>query len=352
MPPKSFRALTERQRCVLQALVRLYIQRGRPVGSRVLARHLRRRLNLSPASIRTVMAELEEMHYLTHPHTSAGRVPTDKGYRAYVDSLTETETLSEHEQNIIARELQARENRDTLLQDASRVLSTLASAIGIIRLPAPEQLIIHRIEFIQVSSTHLLLVLVLQSDVVRTFVVQSPLTISPTHIERLSQLLNEYLAGHSLSAIPDILSAVLHDVPPLPAPLPDLVQQSLQQFPLLLQPSWQLYVSGASQLLRYPECATVEHARTIATWMEESSMLLHLLTRYEQQLQHQPIFIGIGRELRAATLQDYTLILARYHLGSAQGIVGIIGPKRMFYPKVIPIVRSVAQRLSELCLQA
>jgi len=344
--------LTERQRCVLQALVRLYTQTGRPVSSHLLARHLRRRLNLSPASIRAIMAELEEKGFLTQPHTSAGRIPTDLGYRAYVDSLTEVQQPSPQEQSIIERELQTTDNRDALLRDASRVLSTLVSAVGLVRLPAPEQLIIRRIEVFPVSSSHLLIAVLLQSDVVRTLVVQSRLTILPQHAEQVGQLLNEYLSGRSLSSITETLNAVLRDLPPLPHPITDVLHLSLQQLPSLLQPWEQLYVSGAAQLLRHPDIASAEHARAIAALVEESSALLQLLSRYEQYLQHQPLFVGIGRELRASILQDYALILARYQLGSAHGVLGIIGPKRMSYTRVIPIVRSVAHRLSELCVQA
>jgi len=344
--------LTDRQRCVLNALVRLYIQTGRPVGSRLLARHLKRRLNLSPASIRNIMAELEEMGYLTHPHTSAGRVPTDRGYRAYVDSLEHAQELPPQERAIIESELQARENWDTVLHEASRVLSTLASAIGISQLPTPAKLLIRRIEIVPVSCTHLLIVLILESDVVRTLVVQSPLNVSPEHAEQLTQLLSEYLRGRSLAAIPDVLTAVLRDSPPLPSPLPEMLRLSLEVLPSMAHSPAQLYVSGTAQLLRYPEYASVEHLRTIATLVEENTALLQLLARYEPYLQREPLFIGIGRELRVAALQEYSLILARYEMGSAHGVVGIIGPKRMFYPKVIPIVRSVAHRLSELCLQA
>jgi len=340
--------LTERQRCVLQAIVRLYIRTGQPISSRLLARHLRNRLRVSAATLRTVMAELEEMGYLQQPHTSAGRIPTDRGYRAYIDSLVGFEPLRDEEQSLITRELQAGDDYDTLLQGASRVLSMLASAVGITRSPAPQQLILHRFEIISLSSTHVLVILVFQPAVVRTLLLESSWDLPPNTAEQLTQLLNERFAGLPFAtvlrapALTDVLSA-------LAWPAARFVESLWEQLPSLLHPQGRLYVSGTWQLLRYPEYASAERLRTLTLLLEESSGLLQLLSQYEELLQHQPLFIGIGRELRMAALYDSALILHRYPLGSSYGVVGIIGPKRMPYARVIPAVHSVAQRLAELC---
>ncbi len=349
MPRKS--PLTERQQCVLQAIVRLYIRTGRPISSRLLARHLRHRLRVSAATLRTVMAELEEMGYLQQPHTSAGRIPTDRGYRAYIDSLVGFEPLGDEEQNLIARELRAGDDYDSLLQGASRVLSTLASAVGITRSPAPQQLTVRRFEIMPISSTHALVIVVFEPALVRTLLLETPRSLSPSSAERLNQFLNERFAGRHLSAVAD-KSALLEGMLLLEPAAADFLEQLWDHLPSLLQPLGRLYVSGTSRLLRYPEYASVERLQHITFLLEESSFLLELLSRYEEQLQQHALFIGIGRELRVAALQEYALILHRYQLGSCYGVVGIIGPKRMPYPKVIPAVYHVARRLAELSAQA
>lgn len=340
--------LTERQRCVLQAIVRLYIRTGQPISSRLLARHLRTRLRVSAATLRTVMAELEEMGYLQQPHTSAGRIPTDRGYRAYIDSLVGFEPLRDEEQDFIARELQARDDYETLLQGASRVLSTLAAAVGITRSPAPQQLTLHRFELISVSSTHVLVILIFQPTLVRTFLLETPWELTPNTAERLTQFLNERFAGLPFATM--MYTAVPSEmVSSLPEPMVNFIERLWEQLPSLLHPLGRLYVSGTSQLLRYPEYASTERLRTLTLLLEESSLLQQLFSQYEEQLQQHPLFIGIGRELRLPALHDSALILHRYPLGSSYGVVGIIGPKRMPYARVIPAVSCVAQRLADLC---
>lgn len=344
--------LTERQRCVLQTLVHLYIRTGQPVSSRLIARHLRRRLNLSPASIRNVMAELEEMGYLTHPHTSAGRIPTDSGYRTYVNSLPNTYELSTADRKAIQHSLQTRESWDALLQDASRVLSTLSSAVGISRLPTLEQLHVHRVELVPISSSYSLLVVIVDSKIVRTLLIPTAEPLRPEYAESATQLLNQHLCGRSLSEATKVLATVVRTLEGSVSPaVLDILRRLTDRLPALSQPSGRLFVSGTAQLFRYPEVASAERMRAITALVEEDSVLNQLLERYERSLCPESLFIGIGRELQLSVLQDYAIILGQYRTASARGVVGILGPKRMPYSKVIPIVRWVAQRVSELWSQ-
>lgn len=344
--------LTERQRCVLQTVVQLYIRTGRPVSSRVVARQLRRRLNLSAASIRNLMAELEERRYLTHPHTSAGRIPTDRGYRAYVDSLTSPQELSEQERTFIERELSAHSEQATLWQGASRVLSSLVSAVGLVQPPVVERLPIQRIELIPLSATHVLVVLIFASGIVRTLVTHLYSELRSKHVELLARFLNQYLAGHSLATLRPVYTALRQELSTLPEPLPHALQRWVEQLPTLSETSEQIYISGTSQLLYYPEFTAAEQLRRLALLLEQGSLLRQLLARYEPMLEEHPLFVGIGRELRESALAEYTVILARYQRGATYGVVGIIGPKRIFYPKAISAVHSVARLLTELSLQA
>ncbi len=348
---RAHEALTERQRCVLQAVVHLYIRTGRPASSRLVARRLRGRLNLSAASIRAIMAELEERRYLTHPHTSAGRIPTDRGYRAYVDSLTSPQELSEQARSFIERELSAHSEQPTLWQEASRVLSALVSAVGLVQPPMIERLPLRRIELISLSLTHVLVVLIFSSGAVRTLITQLSSELKPKYVELLARLLNQYLAGHSLATLRHAYTALQQELSTLPDPLPQTLQQWLEQLPELSETPEQIYVSGTSRLLHYPEFTAAEQLRTLADLLEHGSLLRRLLARYGPVLEQHPIFVGIGRELGEAALAEYAVILGRYQLGTTHGVVGIIGPKRIFYPKAISAVHSVARFLTELSPQ-
>jgi heat-inducible transcriptional repressor len=348
---KTVQELTPRQRLVLQAVVQLYVQTATPVGSRTLARYLWRQLRLSPASIRNIMAELEERKLLTHPHTSAGRIPADLGYRAYVDMLMEAQEPTPEERRVIAEALSAAEHSEELLKDATKVLSALSSALAVVRSPVLDQLRIRRIELTQLSSTALLLLVVLESELIRTLIVETPVTIPQRRLDAVVRLLNERCCGRTLGVVRTAFGELLAGAEEIPAQVVQVLQGSFDQ--LARNEEWSsVYISGASQLLRYPECASPERLRSITRLIDERQYLLGLLAQCEPKLQEQGLYIGIGRELHRRELWDYSLILARYRMGSGWGIVGVLGPKRMPYARLIPMVRYVAQLITQRHAQA
>src|SRR5918997_6676931 len=192
--------LSRRERMVLEAVIRTYVQTAEPAGSRTLARRFG--LGVSPATIRNTMSDLEEKGYLFHPHTSAGRIPTDRAYRVYVDNLMRLAPPSHQEQNTLRAELVGtRSAVEEILRRAAQVLGVLTQELGVAVAPALDQVVLERLELVQVSSDRLLLVFNLRSGVVRTIFVGVPGLVAPGSVQRVAQILNERLSGLTLKEI-------------------------------------------------------------------------------------------------------------------------------------------------------
>ncbi len=186
--------LNARQQEVLRAIVYLYILNASPVGSRTLSKFLSSTLHLSAATIRNVMADLEEFEYINHPHTSAGRIPTDKGYRFYVDNISELAELTDQEVRAVKNSLSSGTS-DKVLKDASKVLGLLSKYLGVVQIPHLLGLIVHRIELISVSSNRLLVVIALDSNIVRTVTLEAGFEFDRKYIEEISSYINEKVSG-------------------------------------------------------------------------------------------------------------------------------------------------------------
>jgi heat-inducible transcriptional repressor len=265
--------------------------------------------------------------------------------------LMEAQEPTPEERRVIAEALSAAEHSEELLQDATKVLSALSSALAVVRSPVLDQLRIRRIELTQLSSTALLLLVVLESELIRTLIVETPVTIPQRRLDAVVQLLNERCCGRTLGVVRTAFGELLAGAEEIPAQVVQVLQGSFDQ--LARNEEWSsVYISGASQLLRYPECASPERLRSITRLIDERQYLLGLLAQCEPKLQEQGLYIGIGRELHRRELWDYSLILARYRMGSGWGIVWVLGPKRMPYARLIPMVRYVAQLITQRHAQA
>ena len=214
--------LSSRELRVLEAVIQMYVETAEPAGSQAVAR--RSGLGVSPATVRNTMSELERRGYLLHPHTSAGRIPTDLGYRTYVDGLLRFPLPSEHEQQALAAELPgASTEMKNILHRAAQVLSVLTMELGVALAPTLDQVILERLELVRVSSERLLLIFNLKSGLVRTIFVQIPATVAPEAVAQVSQVLNERLAGLSLQEVRGSLAERLRDAASPPATLPQFV---------------------------------------------------------------------------------------------------------------------------------
>lgn len=334
--------LTDRERAILRAIVHLYVLHASPVGSRMLARYLERELQLSAASIRNSMADLEELGLITHPHTSAGRMPTDRGYRMYVDSLMEHEVVPGETAAAVSTLLQT--PRESLLRETSRVLGVVSSYLAVVRLPAVRTVRIRRVELIPLSTERLLVVLALESDIVRTLTIETPMIPKEERLEDVRRLLNERLSGKQLRDVahqfPDVAP---HDTSHTGALVRLFVDHVGKLDTIDQQGSDTIHVAGTPRLLTHPEFVDPDRMRSIIELVENQEAIVHLL---EDPSADGGVRVRIGNELAHNDLHDYSLIATTYRLGDVQGTVGLIGPKRMPYGKLISLVEFVSGIIS------
>lgn len=339
---KVGKELTERERQILMQIVRLYILKATPIGSRTLAKYLEGELNLSPASIRNVMADLEELEYITHPHTSAGRIPTDKGYRFYVDSINDYINVSAEEINRVKENLS---NADTsnILRDASRILGMLSKYLSIVKIPKISDCKVIKLDVIKLSSNRVLIVLALDSNIVRTISMEVDYEIEDKHINMINQYINERISNKTIKFIKENFRDMVSDLPTENLPLLRLFTESLDEI-FSEKNQDQLLVAGTQNLLQYPEFESKERIRSIIELIENQDIVIHLLDEYEEPGN---VRVLIGSEMNDSILDDYALVVSSYKLGSSYGSIGLIGPKRMNYPKIISLVKAVSAALSE-----
>ncbi|GIV54910.1 MAG: heat-inducible transcription repressor HrcA [Candidatus Kapaibacterium sp.] len=333
--------LSEREQIILRAIIQTYVLRAAPIGSHTLARMLARTLRLSPATIRNVMAELEDRGYLTHPHTSAGRIPTDKGYRFYVDYLMHQGRLSQREEQTLRENLSA-VSGELALRTASRILGELSHLLGVAQLPSLRDLVIRRVELVSLSSQRFAVVVDLDSAVVRTLTLETDVELNPGELSQLAQLLNERLSGRTLDFIRQHFSMLLQER--LSHPVLRLFADSIEVL-FAQHESHRVYVAGAQQLVQLPEFSSPDRFRAVIELLENEEMIIHLL----ESSSDAPLYgvqVKIGHELGDRQLTDYALISTRYRIGSATYAIGVVGPKRMNYAKMMALVGEVAGLLA------
>ena len=348
-------SLTERERQVLEAVIETYVQTAEPAGSRTVSRRLG--LALSAATIRNTMSDLEAKGYLYHPHTSAGRIPTDLAYRVYVDSLMHLPQVTPSEAHRIRRELGSERNAvDQILERAAQVLGVLTKELGVAVSPSLDAAVLERLELLQVSSDRLLLVLTLKSGVVRTIFVEVPSQMAAGAVVQVAVVLNERLAGLTLREIRGTLSDRLRDAVPQPGGgaselLNIFIQEADELFDL---PSAAAgggggggggVLLGSAQLLAgQPEFATKERLQGLMEVTERRDLLREALaTRLGQGLT-----ITIGSEHQDPKLAPFTLVTASYRLGPLAGVIGVMGPTRMPYDKIVALVDHTSRLVGEL----
>lgn len=339
------RNLNERERAILRSIVHLYILTASPVGSKYLSRYLEEHFKLSPATIRNVMGVLEDLDFITHPYTSAGRIPTDKGYRLYVDSLMPTESISAKESESIRENLLGLPS-ESILREASKILGSLSRCLSVVELPHLFDSIIRRIQLIEISSARLLVVLDLDSNLLRTITLEADLSFERRDLDCVAQFFNERLAGRRVSFIRENFGALISDGDyRLHGGLLRLFTDSVDAlFAPHIEGGERLHISGAQNLLAQPEFDSPERIRGVIELIESQDVIVHVFDRIESGTR--PLSIGIGQELGHDLLADYSVIAANYTLGTATASIGVIGPKRMNYARATSILKCVSTALS------
>jgi heat-inducible transcriptional repressor len=337
------RQLNQREQVVLNALIQHHIQTCQPVGSRQLAKILD--LGISPATIRNVMMDLEDLGLITPPHKSAGRVPSDLGYRWYVDHLRQMMALSPTQQDSIRQNMEPiTSNVDNLLQTTSFVLGEISHQIGMVLAPRLEKGICEKLQLVELASNRILLVMTFQAGVIKTLTMEITSEIPRLQLQATEQVLNERLAGLTLGEIRRSMSERLKDV----APDNDhLISVFLQTAPeLLAEPQGEdLHLGDFSHWVIQPEFESTESLRQVLTLLSNKNMVADVM---RQQSHPQETTVTIGQENPEEEVQSFSLVTSPYKMGDVVGILGILGPKRMEYSRIIPVVRSTAHILTDV----
>jgi heat-inducible transcriptional repressor len=336
-------ALNERAQQLLRVLVESYIRDGQPVGSRTLSRDSG--LNLSSATIRNVLADLEELGFVASPHTSAGRVPTDKGYRFFVDTLLRVQPLESSAVTEIRRQLDGgHDSSKALVAVASQLLSSVTQLAGVVTLPSTQQASITQIEFVPLSENRVLTVLVLNDREVQNRIVQLERRYSPDELKRAGNFLNEKFRGRTLPQVrQEILRELRETHEHMNQVMLDAITVAQQVFPEQSDETLEYVIAGETNLMTLAELSSVERLRRLFDAFNEKRDFLHLL---DQTLRAQGVQIFIGHESGYQILDDCSVVTAPYSLGDqVVGVLGVIGPTRMAYERVIPIGDMTAKLL-------
>lgn len=343
-PETGEELLNERAQQLLKRLVEHYIRDGQPVGSRTLSRDVG--LTLSAATIRNVMADLESLGFVTSPHTSAGRIPTDKGYRFFVDTLLRYEPLDDARIAQIQSHLGEHvDNPKALVAAASRMLSSVTRLAGVVTLPRQSHASLSQIEFIPLSDNRVLAVLVVNGREVQNRIVQLERRYSPDELRRASNYLNQELAGKELATIRDHLVAQLKETREhLNELMLDAIRLAQQAVDVPSTGARMEYVmAGETNLMDFAELSNVEKLRRLFDAFTQQRDILNLL---DHSLKADGVQIFIGHESGHTILDDCSIVTAPYTLDQeVVGVLGVIGPTRMAYERVIPIVDITAKLL-------
>jgi heat-inducible transcriptional repressor len=341
--------LSKRERRVLEAVIQSYVATAEPAGSRTLSRRFG--LGVSPATIRNTMSDLEEKGFLFHPHTSAGRVPTNKAYRAYVDALiTDPTAIASPEHDRLAEVLSASDSPiETILRRAAQSLGILTQELGVAMGPRLSTSVLRSLDLVRISEERLLMVLALEGGAVRTVFVEITGSTAQSALAQVTKVLNERLAGLSLEEIRTSLALRLRDsitVPDARELLNIFVQEAESLFDEKISLGEdQVLLGQASLLADQPEFAAADRMRRLIELTERPQALADALRKRGET---SGISITIGAEHEDERLRDFTVVTAEYHAGSLAGVIGVIGPTRMPYEKVISLVNHTSQLLSEL----
>jgi heat-inducible transcriptional repressor len=337
-------SLNERSQNILEAIVEDYISSAEPVGSRAISR--KHNFNLSPASVRNVMADLEEMGLLCSPHTSSGRIPTGKGFQYYIDTLLEVRDLNRDERQYLRNSYRFKNMRmEDVMQEVGRVLSGLSQYTGLVMAPKFISTVFRQIEFIRLSQGRLLAIYVSETGLVQNKVIEADPSLTAQDLEHISNYLNSELNGMSIQ---DIRAQLNEELQRGQVEYDQLKKQALSLSCAALQDEVEdlVYVSGASLMLGQPEFSTPEQMKRLIQSLESKKLLIEMLDR-AQSVEGVQIFVG--SESSDVDLQGCSLITSNFsNQKGAIGTLGVIGPVRMNYSQVVPIVDFTAQLVSRV----
>ena len=335
--------LDERKTKILQAVIRNYLETGEPVGSRTISKYTD--LNLSSATIRNEMADLEEMGYILQPHTSAGRIPSDKGYRFYVDTMMEAK-----EREVVEMKEMLLERQDKMEQVLQRVAKVLAQNTQYATMISAPKMSGNKVKFVQLSRVdegQILAVIVVEGNVIKNNILTVREELSDETLLKLNLLLNTNLTGLSISEINlGMISAMKQQAgihSDIVGEVIDAVADAIKA-----EEDLEIYTSGTNNIFRYPELADQEKASELINTFEEKEQLENLLNQ-DSGSDNTGIQVYIGNESPVSSMRDCSVVTATYELGDGmRGTIGIVGPKRMDYDKVVGTLKTLQSKLDEI----
>ncbi len=337
--------LNDREKNVLRYIIQQFILTASPVGSRNIAKKYD--IGVSPATVRNIMSDLEESGFINHPHTSAGRIPTDKGYRFYVDSLMNIQKLRNREKELIEKSfVNDKPDTDEMVKLAGKLLSSITRQLACVSYPNLDSGIFEKLQIVSISSTRIMVVISIKSGLVKTITLEMDSEIKESQLESVQILLNERLSGLTFREIRDTFSDRFRDVDENQKPVIRLFIDSVDKIFKDEIKSDRVIVTGAKNIIHHPEFENPENFQSVIEMIEDKDIIIHIMEKSGENATDD-IYISIGSENKEKKLQDYSFISKEYRFGETQGTLGIIGPKRMEYSKIVAIVDYMAKMLSE-----
>lgn len=340
--------LSDREKEVLKYVVDNYIRNASPVGSRSVSKQTD--LNLSPATIRNVMSDLEEMSLLNTPHTSSGRIPTDKGYRYYVDILMNKERLSLNEEYSLKSRFDEKNfnifDSQELFEETSKILGKISHLLAVVSQPQISKGVFEKLEFVIISSSKILIVLNINSGFVKTVIMEIASEITRVKLDRLSSFLNERLHGLTLKEIRETFIERVNDYK---NEEPELIQFFINSFDKLYsddEKGSKIYFSGTSELILQPEFENPKNFKEIIHLAEDKNLVVHIFENSNKA--DNKIFVSIGNENADEKLKNYSVVATAYNVGDVSGNIGVIGPKRMNYARMISLLQYTSKLINEI----
>ncbi|MBQ4274962.1 MAG: heat-inducible transcription repressor HrcA [Lachnospiraceae bacterium] len=334
--------LDERKTVILQAIIKNYLETGEPVGSRTISKYTD--LNLSSATIRNEMADLEELGFIVQPHTSAGRIPSDKGYRFYVDTM-----MQEHEKEVEQLKdvlLEKEEKLDHMLKQAAKLMAINTNYATMVTAPRSSNNAIKFLQLSRIDDAHILAVIVIEGNVIKNTVIDAEEILDDETMLKLNILLNTHLNGLSVENINLGLITSLKQQAGIYGSIIEEVMDAVAE--TIKEDDLEIYTSGANNIFKYPELSDNQKASDLINAFEEKHLLTQLIDEDESDNKNE-IKVYIGEESPIQTMKDCSIVTANYEFGDGmRGMIGIIGPKRMDYDKVVGTIKTIKSQLDTM----
>lgn len=339
--------LKEREKSILRYVIHQFILTANPVGSRNLSKKFG--IGYSPATIRNIMSDLEDSGLLGHPHTSAGRIPTDLGYRYYVNSLMDSPKLNQSEVDFIESQLeQLTFDTNEILKVTSSILSSLTNQLAYVSYPKFGNAVLEKLRLVEVSSSRILVVITINSGMIRTITLEIESGFERKSLKTIERLLNERLSGLTFSEIRDTIKERIKSVSS--SEFKPVIRVFLDSVPEIftdVRSNEDSIITGTKNLLTQPEFIDHKKLSSIIELIEDKDIIIHFMD--ENVIKNSgEISITIGSESKEEKLNDYSIIIKEYNIGQVAGSIGIIGPKRMRYSHTIAAVVEMAEVLSKI----